>query len=381
MPVPIGKILIDPNADAKEELSKSAEQANEKAMKMLPEPIMEKRRLYGWIITSIAMIGVVFSVIKVMLGLKEKYRINIGGSAKRVFQRKDVIAWTLMFPALITVLLWQYIPLIWGSIMAFFDYKLLGGGKYIGIDNFITAFFDPMFYYVILITIYYVLLSIAIGFTAPIALAWFLSEVPRGKILYRTIFYLPTVTTGLVIMFLWKDLFFNPTSQGLLNKIIALLGISHQTWLEDPRLAMLCIILPGVWAGTGSACILYLAALKTVPDELYESADIDGASTWQKIWSITIPTLKPLIIITFVGSFVGAFHAMQNIFVMTGGGPMNATRTIGMEIWINAFLFLKFGYATAMAWILGATLIGFTVYQLQILKKNRIYHSISRGGD
>ena len=99
------------------------------------------------------------------------------------------------------------------------------------------------------------------------------------------------------------------------------------------------------------------------------TADIDGASTLQKVGRITLPYLKPLIIINFVGAFIGAFQAMQQIFVMTGGGPARATHVIGLEIWYQAFMYLKFGYATAEAWLLGSLLIGFTVYQLQILKK------------
>jgi multiple sugar transport system permease protein len=132
---------------------------------------------------------------------------------------------------------------------------------------------------------------------------------------------------------------------------------------------MLCVVLPMVWAGAGPGCLIYLAALESVPDEMYEAADMDGASTWHKIAYITLPYLKPLIIINFVGAFIGAFQAMQQVFVMTGGGPAHATYLIGLEIWYNAFMYLKFGYATAEAWILGTMLIGFTVYQLQILKR------------
>jgi len=131
---------------------------------------------------------------------------------------------------------------------------------------------------------------------------------------------------------------------------------------------MLCIILPGVWAGAGPGSIIYIAALKSVPNEIYEAADVDGAGTIRKVFHITLPYLKALIIINFVGAFIGAFHAMQGIFVMTGGGPENSTYTIGLDIYYNAFVYLRFGYATALAWVLGSMLIGFTMYQLRILK-------------
>ena len=134
---------------------------------------------------------------------------------------------------------------------------------------------------------------------------------------------------------------------------------------------MACVILPGIWGGVGAGAILYLAALKNVPDALYEAAAIDGASAWQKIRHVTFPTLKVLIIINFVGAFIGAFHATERILVMTNGGPLLATHVLGLEIFHNAFIYLKFGYATAVAWILGSGLVGFTLYQLQIIRRVR----------
>jgi multiple sugar transport system permease protein len=134
---------------------------------------------------------------------------------------------------------------------------------------------------------------------------------------------------------------------------------------------MICVIVPGVWAGLGPGCIIYLAALKAIPEEVYEAADLDGAGAWYKIRHITIPFLKPLIVIQFVGAVIGAFRSWEGIFVMTGGGPKDSTLVVGMEVWYNAFAYLRFGYATALAWVLGAVLIGFTVMQLRILRNAR----------
>jgi len=138
-------------------------------------------------------------------------------------------------------------------------------------------------------------------------------------------------------------------------------------WLTNEKIAMPAVILPFVWAGAGPGCLIYLAALKSVPEDLYEAADVDGAGMWSKLWHITIPTLKPLIIINFVGATIGSFMSMQNILVMTGGA--SNTMVMGLKIWMEAYVFLNFGYATALAWILGSLLIGFTVFQLNILRK------------
>ncbi len=278
-------------------------------------------------------------------------------------------------------------------------------------------------------------------FLPPIILAILLQEVPRGKILFRTLYYLPAVITGLVTILLWRQ-FYEPSEKGALNAVVMqipalgfivagvlllmlaivfsqrmwyhgmhlpawlftlagliLLGtfltlakpiligpkesfwqaiphifgrLLHKTpepyrWMLDPSTAMLSCVIPMVWAGIGPGCLIYLAALKSVSDELYEAADIDGAGIWRKTWSITIPTLYPLIVINFVGAFIGTFHQMQNIFVMTGGAA--GTRVLSLHIWLTAYADLKFGPATATAWVLGSMLIGFTVWQLQILKK------------
>jgi ABC-type sugar transport system permease subunit len=209
--------------------------------------------------------------------------------------------------------------------------------------------------------------------------------------LFRTLYYLPAVTSGIVIMLVWRD-FFSGGDTGLMNVLTAPLfsllnsgihginGLFHahiaefaltHDWLGDPHWAMIAVVLPAVWAGAGPGSIIYLAAMKNVPEEMYEAADLDGAGVWTKIRHITLPGLKPLIIINLVGVFIASFKAMENIFVMTGGGPLNATHVLGLEIWYNAFIYLKFGYATAAAWIMGALLIGFTMMQVRNLLRMR----------
>jgi multiple sugar transport system permease protein len=142
-------------------------------------------------------------------------------------------------------------------------------------------------------------------------------------------------------------------------------------WLGNPSLGMFAVVLPGIWAGAGAGSILYLAALKNVPQERYEAADLDGATWAQKIRFITLPGIKSLILINLLGVFIAGFKAMENVFVLTQGGPLNATRTIGLEVWQNAFMFLRFGYATAAAWVMGSILVGFTLIQVRSLLRMR----------
>ncbi len=373
LPVPIGKVLDDAKSNPEALLKESERLANERVFKVITPEEMSKKRWVAGIAIFFVVIFIVYIFYQTIKGNLEKLKETqklIGGAVEDVSRsyRKHISAWAFMLPALVTIFLWQYVPLVRGSVMAFFDYRLVAESRFIGIDNFIYIFNDPHFYYVMGRTFYYVFLSLVLGFAAPIILALFLSEIPKLQMLFRTIYYLPAVTTGLVVILLWKWIY-NPTEVGLLNTILGWVGLPEQHWLHDPTLAMFCVIIPGVWGGVGPGSILYLAAFKTIPEQLYEAVSIDGGGILRKISHVMLPTIRPLIVINFVGAFIGAFHAMQNIFVMTGGGPINATMVIGIDIWYNAFVYLKFGYSTALAWVLGAGLIGFTLVQMRILKK------------
>jgi ABC-type sugar transport system permease subunit len=275
-----------------------------------------------------------------------------------------------MAPALISIFVWAYLPLLRGLIMAFQDYKIVLGAHWIGLDNFIDVCTAPTFWIGIGNAFLYTFYSLALGFFVPIILAILLNEIPRGTLFFRFLFYLPAITASLVVSLLW-DIFESGAPNGMLNQIIGVMHLPPQNWLGDPHWAMLGVVLPAVWSTAGPGCILYLAALKSVPDEFYEAADIDGAGVWTKIWSVSLPQLRPLILIQLIGAVIAAFQVTDRIVAMTGGGPLYATHTIGYEIWENAFLYLKFGYATAAAWMMGSLLIGFTLVQLRAMRNLR----------
>lgn len=386
---PLQDAKLHPDKDAKAILDAAAYRIDTKMLGYVDPNVMARKRVIGWSIFAclFLLMGSVASV-----SVRNLARAHSEATADTRVVRGNkmihVVAWFFMLPAVLSILIWAYYPLLRGMVMAFQDYRILGGGKYIGLDNFIEAVSSDTFRRALLNTLMYVSLNLGLGFCVPITLALMLSEVPRLKMFFRTIYYLPAVTSSLVVIFLWKW-FYDPSPQGLFNTLIGYyntmamslaehispalshLQLSQGTWLQDPKLAMLCIILPSIWAGAGPGSIIYLAAMKGIPDEMYEAADLDGAGVWKKIRHVTIPMLSPLIIINFVGAFIGSFKAMENIFIMTGGGPLNATHTISLEIWYNAFMYLKFGYATAAAWIMGSMLIGFTIYQLRILRNMR----------
>jgi len=286
----------------------------------------------------------------------------------RAVKRQLIIAWLVMVPALGAVILFQYIPLVRGSVIAFQNYQVLLGGKWVGLTNFGQVLFASDFWVALSHSLLFAVLTLAFGFLAPVGLALLLHEVPKGSLFFRIVFFLPSVTSGIVVMLLWMQMY-EATSYGMMNQFLALFHIPEQKFLHDPRWALFWIVVPGVWMAMGPGSIIYLAALRQIPSDYYEAADVDGAGFFAKLWTITVPYLKPLLIINFVGACVGAMKSFEPIWIMTGGGPAGTTKVLGLEIWQNAFIYCRYGYATAMGWILASLLIGFTMFQLRYLSK------------
>jgi len=405
----------------KEVLDETAAKAEQRILGVIPPQEMRKRRIVAGCLAAACLAAFI-------LLFRHVIRAFTPPEAKGGWMfRKYWMAYLLMILGVGSIALWQYFPMARGALMAFQDYHVVLPTEWVWLDNFANVLWETEFWNALWVSAKYAFLSIAMGFFAPIVLAILLHEIPKGKVLFRTIYYLPAVISGLVVMLMWKN-FFEPSSQGLLNQIIMaippwaflLLGgslavglgfgsyfnfkrerrvaapimavlalacavvsliiavkvarmpgrhLPAQQWLQDRRWAMFCVVLPTVWAGMGPGCLIYLAALKTIPDDLYEAADIDGAGFFSKIWHITIPTIRVLIVIQFIGAVVGAFRTAGYILAMTGGGPNRATEVMALKIFYDAFVFLRFGMATAMAWILGFLLIGFTVFQMKRLSR------------
>ena len=279
-----------------------------------------------------------------------------------------ILPWLFLAPAVLSIALWSYYPLVKGAVMAFQDYKIVGEVSWAGLDNFIRVASDPGFWRAWGRTLQYVTLTIVLGFLTPILLAILLTEIPRGKVFFRMVYFLPHLTSALVITLLWK-MMYDPTENGMLNQLLAVFGIARQAWLQDPVWAMTCCILPGVWAGAGMASLIYIAALGSLPPDYYEAAAIDGAGIFARFRHITLPQLLPLMVINFVGAFIAAFQGMGSIFLLTFGGPGDATNVLSLMIWKEAYNNLRFSTATTMAWFLGIALIGFTYLQIRFLRR------------
>lgn len=362
----LGLLLSDAGRelDCAAALRSVTEDANRGLMFSTDDSGVRRARPYARVI-----FGVLLCCVLVAWRIAAKARRAAAGGGRRAAGGPFRAApWIFLAPALASIALWSYYPLLKGAVMAFQDYRIVGSAAWVGLDNFIRVSTDPGFWLSWLRTLEYVVATLALGFVTPIILAVMLCEIPRGKVFFRFLYFLPHLTSALVVTLLWK-LMFDPTENGMLNQILMSLGFARRSWLLDPAWAMVCCILPGAWAGAGISSLIYIAALGSLPQDYYEAAAIDGAGILARLRHVTLPQLAPLMVINFVGAFIAAFQGMGSIFLLTFGGPGDATQVLSLQIWKEAYNNLRFSTATTMAWYLGVALICFTCLQIRFLRR------------
>jgi len=230
--------------------------------------------------------------------------------------------------------------------------------RWVGLQNFAAIFHDPLVGTSLLNTLYYTLLTIALTFWVPIIVSILLMEMPeRIRNIMMILWFIPVPTVASTVI--WKYLY--DPNYGLLNAVFRALGIRHFLWLDSPHWAMFLIVLPGL-IGYGPG-LIYISTLQAVPQELYEAAELDGASFFRKVWSITLPSLRPIIMVMLLLSIIGSMQVFTGPYILTGGGPVFATLTAVLYIFDNAFQYLKFGYADALAILLFLILMGLVILQ------------------
>ncbi|HQQ67364.1 MAG TPA: extracellular solute-binding protein [Candidatus Cloacimonadota bacterium] len=344
-------------------LAAAESRTNAQMIGTVPDAVKVKRERLAAVVAGLIIFAFVFTLWRVWKILSPEHKSQRRLSGRYMF-------WTvlLLAPAVISIIIWKYVPMISGSVMAVQDYKLVGASPMVGFANFAEVLYDPSWWASVGKTLLYMGLSLGFGFVPPIILAIMLQEVSHAKLLYRVIYYLPAVISGVIVIYLWK-LLYNPSDAGALNQILMALGLPKSRWIQNESLAMLCVVIPSVWAGMGPGSLIYLAALKNIPNELYEAAEIDGAGFLAKIRYIVLPSLKALIIIQLIAAFIVAAQSSDFILVMTFGGPNEATKVADLLIFEKAYLYLKFGLATTMAWMLSLLLMGFTVLQIKYISR------------
>lgn len=254
------------------------------------------------------------------------------------------------FPFIFGFILFSLIPILMSLYYSFTDFSL--GDKqasFVGLANFTELFHDSVFAKSIAVTLQYVVISVPCKLAFALLVAYLLTRNSRMVTLYRSLYYLPSLVGGSVaVALMWKQLF---ARKGLINSILASLGLSTVNWFGDEKLAIYPLILMSVWQ-FGSSMIIFAAGLKEIPRSYYEAAEIDGANGWHRFTNITLPCLSPIILYNLVMQTISAFMAFTQAFVITAGGPNNSTMLYALEVYNQAFKYNKMGYACAMSWVM-----------------------------
>jgi multiple sugar transport system permease protein len=272
---------------------------------------------------------------------------------------------TVLTPTLLFYAIFRFYPVGLAFYMSLHDWKLLRAGQFFtGLDNYRTILADPLFQEVVRNTFYFAFGTTLLGTLVALILAILLNPITWGSTLFRLIYFLPVMTSTIAIATIWLWLY--QTRFGLMNQLLVLAGLPRIPWLQSATWAMPSIILMSVWAGVGFTAIILLAGLRGIPSAYYEAASIDGASALQQVRYITLPLLTPVLAFVVITGLIGGFNVFQQVYLMTRGGPYNATRTISLQIYDYAFLRLQMGTAASMAFVMFAIVIVLTLVQMRI---------------
>jgi multiple sugar transport system permease protein len=264
-------------------------------------------------------------------------------------KQEALFGFLFILPATLGFIVFVAGPIVASLYFSLTEFKIISAPRWIGPQNYVQLFNDPLFWQSLKVTVLYALLSLPISLALSLGLAVLMNQKLKGIAFWRTVYYLPAVISGVAVAVLWRWIL-NPEF-GLLNALLRYLGINGPNWLQDPRTALPSLVMISLWA-VGGSMVIYLSGLQGIPTELYEAAEIDGATSWRRFWHVTLPLLSPVIFFNVVIGLIGAFQWFTEPFVMTRGGPEQSTMSYMLNLYNNAFQFFKMGYASALAWVL-----------------------------
>lgn len=282
---------------------------------------------------------------------------------------RTYVPYLFLIPGLLLYLLWTVYPLIYQLYISFFDWKIMPGqvSEFVGLANYQEAFADKTFWLAMRNTAGYAIVTVAGQMIVGLALAILVHRVVVGKRFFRTIYYLPVVTSWIVVSFLFIYLF-SPGNSGLVNYILLQLGTIDKpiSWMAGADTAWIAIYSLGIWKGMGWAMVIFLAALQGIPTELYEAAAIDGADEFGRLRFLTLPLIKRTVMFVFVALMIGGFQVFLSVLMLTGGGPLHRTEVALTYMFDEAFGKLNFGYGAALSYILAIVIVIVSVLQTRL---------------
>lgn len=282
--------------------------------------------------------------------------------------QRNLVAYLFLLPALVIFATFSWYPIVRGLIISFQSVNLKDPPVWVGLDNFQLLLIDPNFAVAWKNAAYFTVLGLLIGYVVPVGLGVLVNEMRHGKSYFRLAFYLPVILPPMASLILWKMGLYN-SDWGLLNMGLKSLGLPRVLWLDSTQWAMPSLVIFSTWANAGGTMLLYLAALQGVPAHLYDAAEIDGAGIGQRFLHITLPQIRGVMLILLVLQIIGTMQVFTEPFVMTGGGPANATLTLIMLVYRYAFSYGNFGVASALGFVLFVVLVIFSVLYLWLTRK------------
>ncbi len=306
------------------------------------------------------------------------FPLSLGSSMGRrrmSLQKREAVAGILFaLPAMLGFFFWAAGPMVAAALISLTDWGLLSAPHFLGLGNYIGdvsntqpypgVVHDSLFWQSLRVTTYYTLTAVPGGLLASFLVALLLSRPMRGVGIFRAIYYLPAILPVVATSIIWLWLF-NPDA-GLLNVILNAFGLPQSSWVSSESTAIPSLVIVSIWASGGSM-LIYIAAIKGVPRHLYEAAEIDGANVLVRLWYITIPTISPVILFTFLTGFIASFSAgFTQSLILTQGGPNNATLFYALYVYRQAFQDQHMGYASALSWTLFVLLLAFTLMALRL---------------
>jgi multiple sugar transport system permease protein len=282
--------------------------------------------------------------------------------------RRTSNGWLFIGPAFVHLLVFALIPIAYAAYLSLFNYQLYKGDPtYVGFSNYLLSFQEGPFWNALWNSFRYAAMSVPFGMALALLVAILVNQKLRGITVFRTLFYIPAISSGVAIAMLWIYVFLPET--GMINMAMKLFGLQSIDFLNRTEWAMLALVFMSMWVGLGPRMVLFLAGLMGIPQSLYEAAEIDGASRLRTFWSITIPMLVPTTFFVLVTSTIGAMQVFTPVYMMTKGDPEGSTDVIGYHIYSEAWINFNTGLSAAKSFVLLAVIVVISLFQFRLMKR------------
>ncbi|MCU7492322.1 MAG: carbohydrate ABC transporter permease [Bacteroidota bacterium] len=282
-------------------------------------------------------------------------------------KEKKIVPYLMIAPYVLHFLIFVSFPVVFSFILMFNQWNIISPMKFVGLQNFYKLFQDAQFFRAILNTLVFLVIHIPLQIITALFFAVLLNQKVRFIGFFRAAYFLPVIVSGVVVTILWQQLY--AFESGLFNRLLSSIGLSKVGWLVNPNVAMPSIAIMATWKNVGLYIVLFLVGLQTVPPQLYEAAELEGAGAWQKFRYVTFPMINPTVFLVLVLSTIGGFSLFIEPYVMTDGGPLNATLSAVLYIYRQGFYYYHMGYAAALGFFFAAIILLVIVLQRRYIEK------------